>query len=117
MIFPQQCLYRRLKEYGLLESYLSDLEFQEQFKYFSGLAFIHPDDVERIHRKMMDELITFDSLKDFNRIYFEKTWIRNNERPSGKAVFPISIWNVHQRLVKVSTRAQDFVIFALFAPP
>ena len=96
-LYFQQCLYRRLSDYNLKDDYNTDVEFQEQFKLFSCLAFVHPDDVVSVHSLMMEKLITYDKLKNFNKEYFEATWVKNLKKSNQEPLFPISLWNVHER--------------------
>ena len=92
----EQCLYRRLPDYDLLDEYQTNLLFQEQFKLFSALSFIHPNDVVKVHELMMRDEITFQKLKDFNTNYYEPIWIKDTTKPNDKPMFEIELWNVHE---------------------
>ena len=96
----KQSLGRNLKKFDdKLEKYLSDWEFQVQFKCFSALALLPPDQVLRMHQLMMEKLITYPELRAYNETYFMPTWIKDsaNTRNNYKPRYDIHEWNVHAR--------------------
>ena len=96
-----QCQGRQLPTYDKkLEMFHSEAEFQVQFKLFGCLAYIPVNQVERIHELMMENLITFEELRKFDRVYFKKTWIRDDDATDGTPMFPIEDWNVNERYLQ-----------------
>ena len=105
-----QCIYRKVVDVGLRESYVNDEETRLFCKMLTSLAFIPEADVIAAYEALMDSMPAenLEPLTD----YFEDTWIgrpqrrgRQRRNPS----YPISVWSIYDRVIDGLPRTNNSV--------
>ena len=91
-----QAIYRKVQTEGLQSRYQSDAEFAISIRMIPALAFVPSDSVvqafEHLQESMCEEA-------DGVINYFEDTFIgRRRRRNRGNPLFPICMWNMHDRV-------------------
>ncbi|XP_076031961.1 uncharacterized protein LOC143019865 [Oratosquilla oratoria] len=103
-----QCIQRKIQSIGLQNQYRNDYETFQYCRMLPALAFVPPADVidafETLADEMPDELTP---LLD----YFEDNYVgRPNRRGVRRTpLFPIQLWNMHQRVLDEEDRTTNAV--------
>lgn len=89
-----QCIYRKVQALGLSNDYVNDENLRLQVKILPALAFVPINDViDAFEELQLDNRLT--ALVD----YFEDTFIgRERRRRRAAPLFPIQMWNVHDKV-------------------
>ena len=102
-----QSVWRKIQELGHRNRYVEDEEFRMRCKGLLALAFLPADEVveafEELEEGMPDELENL-------VLYFEDTYIgRPRRRGRANPLFPIPLWNMHERVLDGLARTNNAV--------
>ena len=102
-----QSVDRQVAHLGPRERYLSDRHFRVRVKSLPALAFLPPGDVVEVFDQMQPSFA--DDEVDL-LAYFENTYV-GRPSPAGRRppLFPIALWNVHDRMAHGYTRTNNAV--------
>ena len=107
-----QCLWRKIQQIPeIARKYVDDPEFALGVRLLAAVAFVPIDSVIPVFEELLESVFFQDNadvLRDFVN-YFEDTWIGRPGRRRGRAapIFPIQLWNVHERVIDNVARTND----------
>ncbi len=103
-----QSIWRKICELGKRVQYNNDSRFAMRVKCFIALAFLPIDDVVTNFEDLSDN----DDIPSEFITYFERTYIgivrgRGSRRRREEPIFPVEIWNVHNRTLNGLPRTNN----------
>ena len=103
-----QALYRKISTLGFRERYNTDPSFSLKIRKLTALAFLPPNDVIEAYEDLIDD----DDFSNDLITYFDVTYIgvakgRADRRRRQNPMFPISVWNVRQRVLEDLPRTNN----------
>ena len=103
-----QALYRKISTLGFRERYNTDPSFSLKIRKLTALAFLPPNDVIEAYEDLIDD----DDFSNDLITYFDVTYIgvakgRADRRRRQNPIFPISVWNVRQRVLEDLPRTNN----------
>lgn len=84
----KQCLWRKVQEIGLVQSYKLDKETRNTIQLCGALSFLKPADVEEGWLFIMENITPHSQMTEFLD-YFVGQWMENSN-------IPISLWNSYR---------------------
>lgn len=105
-----QCVWRKVQDLGFAQAYRDDEDYSVNVRMIPGLAFVPEDEVLDAYETLAEEFEGDDRLTPVLD-YFEDTFIGRPTRRNGRRAprFPISLWNVHDRVEEGLPRTNNTV--------
>ncbi len=106
-----QSVYRRIQSEGLVTDYITDEALGKYLRMLPALALLPTDTVVPAFEEAFDEdYPLYDRRAQSVIDYFEDTYIgRSRRRGRDSPLFPIGLWNVHERSLRGAARTNNAI--------
>ncbi|CAI9738575.1 Hypothetical predicted protein [Octopus vulgaris] len=106
-----QSVFRKIIDLSLKEKDYKDSEFCLKTRCFSAMAFLPVEDVEEVYGELKDdEEVPAEFIANFDLTYIEVVRGCGARQRRGPPTFPITVWNVNQRMLQDLPRTNNAAV-------